>query len=395
MKQSKPIVNRAMITSVISQIIFSAFGGAFMMGLIALIFDPQALLNLVLSGAISGAVLGAFLGLGRDSLWTQIAGINSLIVALTFIVAILVLPIDFFEVGEIMGIIVVAGFGMALVASFMVTRPLQILAESTQAIGAQNLSERVSVQGAREVRTLAQSFNEMAQALETAETNRKKLLADVSHELRTPLTVLQSNLRAILDDVVDPDKEQMLTLYSQTRQLHHLVDDLHALAQADAQQLPLKKVELDFNALIEQAGELFTPLAAEAGLTLHTSTPQPTVMVLGDRNRLIQVLQNLLGNGLRHAHSRLDLRLWTEGEMACVEVADDGEGIAPEHLAYVFDRLYRADASRSRELGGSGLGLAISQAFVEAHGGTIAAHSEGLGQGTSVRFEFPILRQSS
>ena len=87
-------------------------------------------------------------------------------------------------------------------------------------------------------------------------------------------------------------------------------------------------------------------------------------MVLGDRNRLIQVLQNLLGNGLRHAHSRLDLRLWTEGEMAVVEVADDGDGIAAEHLPYVFDRFYRADSSRSREMGGSGLGLAISQAFV-------------------------------
>jgi len=118
-------------------------------------------------------------------------------------------------------------------------------------------------------------------------------------------------------------------------------------------------------------------------------------MVLGDRNCLIQVLQNLLGNGLRHAHNRLDLWLWMEGEMACVEVADDGDGIADEHLPYIFDRFYRADPSRSREMGGSGLGLAISQAFVEAHGGTITAVSEGVGRGTAVRFGLPITHPSS
>jgi signal transduction histidine kinase len=98
-------------------------------------------------------------------------------------------------------------------------------------------------------------------------------------------------------------------------QVNHLVDDLHDLAQAVAHQLPLDKTEPDLNALIEQAGELLTPLAGETGLTLHTPVPEETVMVRGDRNRLIQVLKNLLGNGLRYAHSRLDLRPWTEEEL--------------------------------------------------------------------------------
>ncbi len=110
-------------------------------------------------------------------------------------------------------------------------------------------------------------------------------------------------------------------------------------------------------------------------------------MLFEDRNRLIQVLQNWLGNGLRHARSRVELRLSPEGETACVEVADDGDGIAAEHLPYIFDRFYRVDVSRSRQMGGSGLGLAISQAFVKAHGGTMTATREGLGQGTGVRFE--------
>ena len=119
------------------------------------------------------------------------------------------------------------------------------------------------------------------------------------------------------------------------------------------------------------------------------------MILLGDRNRLIQVLQNLLGNGLRHAHSRHDLRLWTEGERACVEVADDGEGIAAEHLPHIFRRFYHVDTSRSREIGRSGLGLSISRAFVKAHGGTITAVSDGPGQGTTIRFELPMLREHS
>ena len=285
--------------------------------------------------------------------------------------------------------ILVAGLFLGLLVSYWLTRPLNRLVKATQSIGEQDLSKRVDIKGVYEIRTLGQSFNDMAEALQTAETRRQQLLADVAHELRTPLTVLQSNLRAILDDVYDADKAQMFTLYSQTRQLHHLVDDLHDLAQADAHQLPLDKTDIDMIALIEQAGELFEPLAQEGGIILHLSTPEQMPVVSGDRARLTQVLQNLLANGLRHAHSRVDLRLWQAGETACVEVADDGDGIAAEHLPYIFNRFYRVDPSRSREMGGSGLGLAIAQAIVKAHGGTITAVSDGPGQGTTVRFELP------
>ena len=234
-------------------------------------------------------------GLGRESLWTQIAGINGIIIVATFAVAFLVLPIDFDEVGWIFGIVIIAGYGMALVVSFIVTRPLRILAESTQAIGEQNLSERVPIEGAREIRELAQSFNGMVEALQAAETAANNCWPMSATNCAHPLTVLQSNLRAILDDVHDPDKEQMFTLYSQTRQLHHLVDDLHDIAQADAHQLPLDKTDINMITLIAQAGELFEPLALEDGIALHTSTPEQTPDLLGDRNRMIQVLQNSAG----------------------------------------------------------------------------------------------------
>lgn len=256
-------------------------------------------MQFVIWGAIGGAVYSGVQGPAKDSLWTRIANINSLIILVTFAGAILALPIDFAEVGWLMLIIIIAGYLMALVTSYWLTRPLQQLAESAQSIGEQNLSERVSVEGAREFRSLGQSFNGMAEALQTVETRRQQLLADVAHELRTPLTVLQSNLRAILDDVYDPDKEQMFTLCSQPRQLHHLVDDLHDLAQADAQQLLLDKTEIDLIALIEQAGELFAPLAQEDKITLHLATPEQMPVLLGDRNRLSPMRTSHDGHSLK------------------------------------------------------------------------------------------------
>ena len=143
----------------------------------------------------------------------------------------------------------------------------------------------------------------------------------------------------------------MLTLISQTRQLNHLVEDLHDMVQADSYQLVFEKKEIDMIPLVELADELFEPLAQEDGLALHTSTPEQTPILSGDRYRLIQALQSLLANGLRHAHGRVDLRPWQEGETACMEVAE---------------------------------------VIVEASGGRIAAASEGVGMGTAVRFELPI-----
>jgi signal transduction histidine kinase len=287
-------------------------------------------------------------------------------------------------------VVLTAGLLSGMLASYWLTRPLNTLSKAAQSIGERNLSKRVHFKGAREIRALGLSFNEMAEALQEAETRRQNLLADVAHELRTPLMVLQNNLRAILDDVYELDKTQIFTLYSQTRQLNHLVDDLHALAQADAHQLPLHIGDIDMVGLIEQAGELFEPLAQEDNINLCLSTPDNLPVLRGDRARVIQVVQNLLTNAMRHADSRVDVRLWQHGKSVCVDVENDGGGIAAEHLPYVFDRFYRIDKSRSRESGGSGLGLAVAQAIVNAHNGIITAVSDGLEQGTTIRFELPM-----
>ena len=190
----------------------------------------------------------------------------------------------------------------------------------------------------------------MAANLQHAETIRANLMTDVSHELRTPLTVLESNLRAALDKVVPLDEAEIANLYGQTRHLIRLVNDLHELAQAEAGQLPLEKVAVDLNRLIAETVQAIEPLAVEKGIALRDETPALPAIAL-DPIRIRQVLFNLLANALRHtpAGGEVAVSARANEESILLSLRDTGEGLAPEQLAAVFDRFYRADKSRSRE----------------------------------------------
>ena len=287
---------------------------------------------------------------------------------------------------------------LAIVFGMMVSRrlaaPLIHLVEGTQAIARRDLSFRVAEKGSTEMREVSNSFNRMAAALEDAETLRRNMLTDIAHELRTPLTVLEGNLRAILDDVYPLEKAEIARLYDQTRHLHRLVDDLRLLAQAEARQLPLQRSPSDLKVQLEEAAELFAPLADEKSVALNTSLPASSVFAAVDRMRFAQTLQNLLTNALQHtpAGGVITLSLRAEEETAAISVADSGEGIAAEDIPHVFDRFYRVDRNRTRDSGGVGLGLAIAQALVEAHDGEIDVVSAGVGQGSTFTIRLPLVR---
>ncbi len=296
-------------------------------------------------------------------------------------------------IGSLLGIL----FGVLMSHSF--TSPLRRLAETARAIGAHNLNQRVEVSGSAEVRELAQAFNEMAAALEQAETLRRNLIADVAHELRTPLSVLQGNLRAILDDVYPLDKTEVANLYDQTRLLSRLVNDLHELAQAEAGQLQLRLQPTDISSLVHKAAAAFGPVAEARGVTLNCETSPDLPLALADSARLTQVLHNLLTNALHFtpAGGTISLSAGQNGKLnghsssLWLAVQDTGEGILPEHLPHVFDRFYRADPARSRATGGSGLGLAIARAIVEAHGGDVSVASDGVpGRGSVFTVHLPL-----
>ncbi len=284
--------------------------------------------------------------------------------------------------GSIVGVITARG----------ITAPLDQLAQAAKAIAAHDLESRVEIRGSAEIKAVAQSFNEMAAALEQAETQRSNLLADVAHELRTPLAVIQGNLRAILDDVYELDKAEIARLYDQTRHLSRLVDDLHELAQAEANQLHLDLTRLDLGILATEIAAIYEPIAQSADIELRTRISEGLPIIQGDRARLTQCLQNLLNNAMQHTppDGSVTVTLEADSETLKLSVADTGVGIASAHLPYVFDRFYRADPARTREIGSAGLGLAITRAIIESHGGEILVESEGKGKGSTFTVSLPV-----
>ena len=285
---------------------------------------------------------------------------------------------------------VAVGLGGGIVIGRVVSAPITELVKAADKIGKGDLNTRVYPHGSQEMIDLADRFNKMAQELEHAETLKNNLMADVAHELRTPLTVLEGNLRAALDKVYMLDEAEIANLYSQTRHLTRLVNDLRELALAESKQLHLEKYPTDLNALLTETIQALDPLAAEKSVRLiYQPTLLPELSV--DPTRIRQALFNLLSNALRHTPSGGEISVAGKQAKGVVvlSVKDSGEGLLPDQLAAVFDRFYRADKSRSRQTGGTGLGLAIVKAIIESHGGQVEAYSEGKGKGSEFTIVLP------
>jgi signal transduction histidine kinase len=280
-------------------------------------------------------------------------------------------------------------------ASHRFTSPLSEVMQAADRLAGGDLGVRVDVEGGSELRHLAESFNRMARALETADRQRRELLADVAHELRTPLAIIQGNLEGLRDGVYQPLPEHLDLVLEEAQKLGRLVDDLQLLTLAEAGQLSLDLQNLDVGQLLADICEAFAVQADEAGIDLAVQAGVGLPPVLGDPQRLGQVLGNLVNNALRHTPAGGRVTLGAEpfaaaGVPSAVRlwVADTGEGIAAGDLPRIFDRFWRGDPARSHEAGaGMGLGLAIARSLVEAHGGHIWAESEGLpGRGAVVSF---------
>ena len=288
----------------------------------------------------------------------------------------------------LVGVVISLLFGIIL--SRQLTNPLDDLTIAAQTIGAGNLDHRMKVSGTSETALLATSFNRMVEELQKAETLRRNLVADVAHELRTPIAALQANLYAILDDAYPMTKTEIAGLYEQTRTLSRLVNDLHEVAQAEAKQLPLYRQLVDLGEAVPEIVAPFSIVAEGKDIDFEVNAAKGLPHVEVDMQRIGQVINNLLSNALRHTPEGGKISVAVEGadKQVQIVISDTGEGIAAEHLAHVFDRFYRADHGRSRDMGGTGLGLAIAKAIVEAHSGTIRAESR-LGAGTIMRVLLP------
>jgi len=271
--------------------------------------------------------------------------------------------------------------------------PLRRLTTASQAIARGDLSTRASAQGRDEVAQLASAFNQMTDSLARAEQARRNRnqTADVAHELRTPLTVLRGTLEAMLDGVYPADSENLLAALAQVRTLARLIEDLRLLALADAGQLRLHTAPLDLRTLLREITDAHQIQSQDQGVALSLEMAPTLPLVEADRDRIAQVMGNLLSNAFRYVPpgGHITVRAMEQGQKVIVAVADDGPGIPPDDLPHLFERFWRGDRARQRATGGSGLGLTIARSLVEAHGGSIWVESGK--EGSTFTFALPIL----
>ncbi|HPX38698.1 MAG TPA: HAMP domain-containing sensor histidine kinase [Mycobacterium sp.] len=242
---------------------------------------------------------------------------------------------------------------------------------------------------------LAAAFNRMAERLQSVESTRRQLFGDLAHEIRTPVSVLEAYLEAVEDGVKTLDPQTIAMLREQTGRLVRFSNDAAALAQAEEAHAAITPQWVDISELIGAVGAAVADRYASKHVALATRAHGGRLWA--DRQRLTQVLGNLLDNALRHtpAGGHVTLTATLAGPEVMFTVADDGEGIAPEHLPHLFERFYRADYARDRGRGGSGIGLAIVKALTEAHGGHVTVTSRGPGHGTTFTATIPASPQSA
>jgi two-component system sensor histidine kinase BaeS len=281
-----------------------------------------------------------------------------------------------------------------------IANPLARLMTAADAVAEGDFSVRVPEMGSGEFRRLESSFNRMVSELERSSQLRRNLTADVAHELRTPLHIMQGNLEGILDGVYQASPAQVGLLLDQTRQLTRLVEDLRTLSLAEAGQLSLKQEPVNVVELLKDVATSFSGQAEAAGIELRNEAQSTSgsLVVMGDAGRLDQVLSNLIANALRHTHpgGMITMRAVSQAGQVCIQVIDNGAGIAPEDLPFIFERFWSTDkaSSNARNKGGSGLGLAIARQLVQAQGGQIRVESQPE-QGTIFSIDLPVIDQTN
>ena len=266
-----------------------------------------------------------------------------------------------------------------------ITAPVTALTEATQSI-AQGDTTQLPVTSSDELGQMSAAFNQMTSALETQRDLRRRLINDVAHELNTPLSVIQLEAKGLRDGLQTPESASD-HMIQEVNRLRGLVTDLSWLAETDYGEMRLTLEKSSIHELLAAEVDRWHPQSQsrQVELSLQVSADLPDVDL--DRMRMSQALGNVLSNAINYteAGGNIVLRAGLDSDEAlAISIIDDGIGIHAADLPHVFDRFYRTDQSRSRGIAGKGLGLAITRAIVEAHGGTVAATSDGLGQGVTV-----------
>ena len=292
---------------------------------------------------------------------------------------------------------------VALVVGLWVYRsiavPLVKLKKATQNIKEGNLDFVLDVEGKDEFSELCQDFEEMRRRLKESteeksliEKENKELISNISHDLKTPITAVKGYVEGIMDGVADtPEKmdRYVRTIYNKTNEMDHLINELTFYSKIDTNRIPYTFSKLNVE-------DYFADCAEEVGLELETrgielvyaNYVEKDVMVIADGEQIRRVIHNIISNAIKYMDKPkgiIQIRIKDVGDFIQIEIEDNGKGIGPKDLPYIFDRFYRTDVSRNSSKGGSGIGLSIVKKILEDHGGKVWATSR-LGIGTIMYF---------
>ncbi len=288
---------------------------------------------------------------------------------------------------------ILTGVALGFFFSRLISEPMKQLALAARKVATGDFSQRVTTNTDDEIGEVSVAFNTMAEQLEAKEKSRRQLLADIAHELRNPLSIIQGNLEAWLDGVITPSADQVASVYDETVLLSRLITDLRDLSLAEAGQLKLYQSPTELGEFIFAEIASVQPRCQEKNISISADLPTGLPLVLIDKDRIRQVLHNLVENALRYTPERGSIKICAEYDTpgwVTVSVSDTGAGILRKDIPHIFDHFYKADRSRHRGHGGAGIGLAMVKLVVELHGGKVWVKSRS-GKGTTFYFTLPVV----
>ena len=277
-------------------------------------------------------------------------------------------------------------------------RPVDEITQSAERITSRNLGERLPVaETGDEIERLSVGLNRMIARLDESFQHVNRFSADASHELRTPLTILRGELEAAAQqELITPElRETLGSALEETVRLSGIVESLMAISRLDAGEARVELAHFDLAELTSGTTEQMRLLAEDKDIALRCEAERQ-VRVEGDRARLKQVIVNLVDNAIKYtpAGGLVKVKVQASNGRAVIEVNDNGVGIPPEAAPHIFERFYRVDKARSRQMGGAGLGLSIVKAIVTAHGGQVKVESVE-GKGSRFLVELPVAGKTS
>jgi len=297
----------------------------------------------------------------------------------------------------LVGLIALLALIAATLLARSIIRPLDALRESAVQLAKGDFSHRVAYNQKDEIGEVARAFNEMAHQVESMLDEQRAFASNTSHELRTPLTNIRLRSEALrYDDSLDEAMgERYITeIDDEANRMSGLIEDLTLLSRFDAGRAELGENQIDMAQFAASLKQRFSPQLTAKNIRIELATQPDVQPVLASLNHLTVVFRNLIDNAIKYMPDGADggQITWTTSagiDGVCSVIQDTGRGIEAEQLPHLFERFYRADKARSRDIPGSGLGLAIVKSIVDAYGGTVSIASEGRGKGTTVTVFWP------